>query len=434
MEAEAVHGAGEWPRRLLAPVLGLRTWAATGYLLLTFLTGLFWFIVLITGVSLGFGLVIIWVGVPILVGMLFVVRAGARVERALLRATVGVDIPDPYRKAPAGSIWARLRSAAGDPATWKDLVYLLLLFPLGTLWFALVTFVWSVPIGLVTMPLWYRLPPGGHAQLFTIDGNPLVVVDSLGKALVAMLVGLVLALAVPAVIRGFTLAQTSLARGLLGPSSAELVERVATLEDSRARTVEAAASERRRIERDLHDGAQQRLVALAMDLGMAREKFSSDPDAARALVEEAHQEAKRAIAELRDLARGIHPAVLTDRGLDAALSALAARSPVPVEVRVDLPDRLAEPLEVIAYFIVAEALTNVARHAAATRASVDVAVRDGRLVVEVGDDGTGGADPALGSGLAGLADRVAGVDGRLTVTSPPGGPTTVRAELPALPR
>jgi signal transduction histidine kinase len=194
--------------------------------------------------------------------------------------------------------------------------------------------------------------------------------------------------------------------------------------------VDVAAAERRRIERDLHDGAQQRLVALAMDLGMAREKFAGDPQAARTLLDEAHDEAKRALAELRNLARGIHPAVLTDRGLDAAVSALAARSPVPVEVDIDLHDRPPGAIESTAYFVVAEALANVAKHAAATHAQVRITKEGGRLVVEVRDDGVGGADPAGGSGLTGLADRVASIDGRLTVASPQGGPTVVRTELP----
>jgi signal transduction histidine kinase len=190
-----------------------------------------------------------------------------------------------------------------------------------------------------------------------------------------------------------------------------------------------AATERRRIERDLHDGAQQRLVALAMDLGMAREKLASQPEAARALIDEAHDGAKRALAELRNLARGIHPAVLTDRGLDAAISALAARSPVPVEVDVQLHGRPPAAVESTAYFVVAEALANVAKHAAATHAEVRVIRKDEWLLVEVCDDSVGGADPA-GGGLAGLADRVAAVDGRLAVASPQGGPTVVRAELP----
>jgi signal transduction histidine kinase len=166
-----------------------------------------------------------------------------------------------------------------------------------------------------------------------------------------------------------------------------------------------------------------------MDLGMARAKLETDPAAATALVGEAHEEAKRALAELRDLARGIHPAVLADRGLDAAISALAARSPVPVGVDV-ATGRLPDPVESAAYFVVAEALTNAAKHARAAEISVRISRHRDLLIVEVIDDGAGGADPARGSGLRGLADRVAAVDGQLTVTSPPGGPTVIRAELP----
>jgi signal transduction histidine kinase len=194
--------------------------------------------------------------------------------------------------------------------------------------------------------------------------------------------------------------------------------------------VEAAEGERRRIERDLPDGAQQRLVSLAMNLGMARQKFDSDPAAAQDLFVDAHAEAKLALGELRALVRGIHPAILTDRGLDAALSALAGRVGVPVDVEVMLEHRPPTAVESAAYFVVAEALTNVARHASATRASVSVVEHEDLIVVEVCDDGIGGADLASGTGLAGLADRVDSIDGRMELRSPLGGPTVVRAELP----
>jgi signal transduction histidine kinase len=241
--------------------------------------------------------------------------------------------------------------------------------------------------------------------------------------------GLLLCVAAAWATRGMAVAHAAVAQGLLGPSQAQLRARVAALQASRDRAVDSAEDERRRIERDLHDGAQQRLVALAMDLGMAKEKLRTDPQAATELVGEAHEEAKRALAELRNLARGIHPAVLADRGLDAAISALAARSPVPVGVEV-VTERLPGAVESTAYFVVAEALTNAAKHARAGEITVRIARRDALLVVEVTDDGDGGADPEHGSGLRGLADRVAAIDGRLTVTSPAGGPTVVRAELP----
>ncbi len=222
-----------------------------------------------------------------------------------------------------------------------------------------------------------------------------------------------------------------MARLLLEPGERErLTARVGTLEETRAGMVAAADAERRRIERDLHDGAQQRLVALAMTLGRAR--ATEDPELARTLVGEAHGEAKEALVELRNLARGIHPAVLTDRGLDAAVSALAARCPIPVAVDVDLPHRANPASEAIAYFVVAEALTNVAKHAQATRAWLTVEFLGDRLVVEVLDNGVGGA-LATGVGIGGLRDRVRAVDGDLHLSSPPGGGTTLRVELPCEP-
>jgi signal transduction histidine kinase len=209
-----------------------------------------------------------------------------------------------------------------------------------------------------------------------------------------------------------------------------LEEQIDTLRETQARSVDIAMADRRQIERDLHDGAQQRLLALGMDLSMALEKFESDPDAARELVGDAHQEAQRAVAELRGLARGIHPAVLTDRGLDAALSALAARSPVPVRLDVELRERPPASVEATAYFIVAEALTNVARYAHATAVDVRVRLIGDSLRVEVADNGIGGAVERAGGGLAGLSDRASSVEGSLNVTSPAGGPTIVLAELP----
>jgi signal transduction histidine kinase len=225
--------------------------------------------------------------------------------------------------------------------------------------------------------------------------------------------------------------QVAMARLLLEPGANErLTARVDTLEQTRAGMVAAADAERRRIERDLHDGAQQRLVALALTLGRA--KASEDPHMSKRLLDEAHGEAKEALVELRNLARGIHPAVLTDRGLDAAVSALAARCPVPVAVDVDLPRRAGPAIEAIAYFVVAEALTNVAKHSGASRAWLTASLEGPDLVVEVLDDGHGGANPH-GGGLSGLRDRVRAVDGLLTLTSPPGGGTTLRVELPCEP-
>jgi signal transduction histidine kinase len=424
----------EAPRRVARnaafEVVSGRTWAATGYLMASFAVGLFWSVFTVTALAVGISLALLWVGIPILVFTMVCWKGGASAERAFLRAALGADIPRPYRAIPPGSILTRWRARAADPATWRDGAYLVLLGPLGTLWFVLVVALWSIPFALVSVPFWYHAVPGG-ARLLVTSGRPLVVVDSVPEALAFAVAGLLLSLAVPPLVRGMAAGHVVIARWLLGPSAgAELVAKVEEARARRTMAVDVAAAERRRIERDLHDGAQQRLVALAMDLGMAREKFAKHPEQARALLDEAHDEAKRALSELRNLARGIHPAVLTDRGLDAALSALAGRSPVPVEVSVELARRPPPTVESAAYFVVAEALVNVAKHAAARRAAVRVTLEDGLLVVEVRDDGVGGAEPRAGTGLAGLADRVTAVDGRFTVSSPAGGPTVIRAELP----
>jgi signal transduction histidine kinase len=255
-------------------------------------------------------------------------------------------------------------------------------------------------------------------------------VPYLGGMIGGAVLGLLL-LPLPAQLtRGLASLDIAVARYLIGPGgSTDQTERITELEQSRARVVDAAEAERRRIERDLHDGAQQRLVSLAMNLGRAKARFADDPDGAREIIEQAHTEAKEALAELRNLVRGVHPPVLSDRGLDAAISGLAALCPVPVTVHADTGPRPPVSAEAIAYFVVAEALTNVAKHAHASRADVSVTRHGDVLRVLIRDDGAGGANPH-GQGLAGLADRLAGVDGRLSVRSPDGGPTVIEAELP----
>ncbi|TDD24234.1 sensor histidine kinase [Nonomuraea diastatica] len=220
-------------------------------------------------------------------------------------------------------------------------------------------------------------------------------------------------------------ARGAMARAVLAPQGSELYEVLR----SRARLVDAFEMERRRIERDLHDGAQQRLVSLSMRLGLARLDLPEDSPTGR-LIGLAHDEAKQALAELRELIRDVHSQVLTDRGLGAAVQDVAGRSPVPVDVDLQLPGRLPTAVEVTAYYVVSEALANLAKHAQATRGAVTGRLERGTLVVEVRDDGVGGADPARGTGLTGLADRLAVVRGRLSVSSPAGGPTLVRVEIP----
>jgi len=210
-----------------------------------------------------------------------------------------------------------------------------------------------------------------------------------------------------------------------------LARRVDELERSRARVVDAGEAERRRLERDLHDGTQQQLVALGMTLGRAKARYKQDPGSIGELLDDAHQQAKDAVTDLRGLIRGLHPPVLTDRGLDAALSAVAARCPVPVDLTVALDERPNATVEAIGYFVVAEGLTNIARHSRAAHASVTVRREgSGSVWITISDDGVGGADPDRGTGLRGLADRVSGVDGQLRVDSPVGGPTVLTVELP----
>jgi signal transduction histidine kinase len=266
---------------------------------------------------------------------------------------------------------------------------------------------------------WTR-PPGS----FPAYGDPVAMSVTPVAATLLVLLGVVLAVR-------FASLHVSLARTFLQPSrTAALEERVGALTESRADVVDAADAERRRIERDLHDGAQQRLVSLAMNLGMARAELAdADPRAVQALAV-AHDEAKLALTELRDLVRGLHPAVLDDRGLDAALSGIAARSPVPVRLSVSLSDRPSRTIEAVAYFVVAEALANVAKHGGACSVTVTVSSSDGKLRLLVADDGRGGADPAHGTGLRGLAQRVGSVDGTMALSSPLGGPTVIRVELP----
>src|SRR5690606_29579386 len=326
---------------------------------------------------------------------------------------------------------SKLKAMAADPATWKDLVYLALLFPVTLVELVVSVTVWSATGMLLAMPLIVAASGGAEVGIGFMSywaGNPV-------EALPLTLVGLLFLVVAMYVTRVMAIGHSAWARLMLGPNAAqaenlELRKRTEHLRASRARGVDAAEFERRRIERDLHDGAQQRLLSVAMDIGRARAKLDDDPEGARALIEQAHEGTKEASSELRDLARGIYPAILTDRGLDPALSGLAARASVPVEVNVDLPERPPAAVESIAYFIVAESLSNITKYARATRATVRVAREDRWVVVEVTDNGVGGAVARPGGGLAGLADRAATIDGMLLVDSPPGGPTIVRADLP----
>ncbi|WP_370414360.1 sensor histidine kinase [Streptomyces fradiae] len=419
------------PAGLRAPFEG-RTWRELGYVLTGFPLSVLYFCLAVSLVSTGAGLLVTFLGIPVLAGALAMCRGFGAVERARARGMLGLDVaaPEPARGKTGGALsWMGATLKSG--ASWRHLLYALLHFPWAVFTFSVTVALWSWGWSLFTYPLWQWVLPmyAGQAglQIYGDEAHS-VYLNSPFEIAVTSLVGLVFVLVGPWVLRGMVAVDRLMVAGLLGPS--RLATRVTELESDRGVVVDTAAADLRRIERDLHDGAQARLVALAMDLGLAKEKLAGDPLAAAVMVDEAHGEVKLALQELRDLARGIHPAVLTDRGLDAALSALAARSTVPVSVEVDLPKRPAAAIEGIAYFTVSELLQNVSKHSRARRAWVDVWRSQERLMIQVRDDGVGGADPAAGSGLAGLTERLDAVDGVLAVDSPAGGPTTVTAEIP----
>jgi signal transduction histidine kinase len=394
------------------------------YLLLALPMGILTFTVVVTGWSLALGLLITLIGVPIAMLTIYVSRWMAWVERHRAALVLGQPIRGVYRPPATGRIIDRIKAMFSDPSTWKDLGWHLLLLPVGIVDFVVVTCAWSVSLGLVSMPLWWwALPDNDPTELGIFQ------VDSWGHAFLAMAIGIVALPIAAALVRGTAAASGSLSQVVLGPSRRQLEERVEVLAQTRAGAVDAAAAELQRIERDLHDGAQARLVALALDLGMAEDRFDRDPEGARELVEKARAEAKLAMGELRDLARGIRPALLAERGLAEAIGALAARTPLPTTVEVDLDGRLPAPVELAAYFTVAEALTNAVKHAQAHSAKVRLWRENGRLRIEVRDDGRGGAD-AAGHGLDGLHKRLAALDGTLAIASPNGGPTVLYAEVP----
>nr|BFD83293.1 sensor histidine kinase [Streptomyces sp. Xyl84] len=419
------------PAALRAPVEA-RSWRELAYVLLSLPIGILLFTYAVTMVSLGAGLLVTFLGIPVLAGALAGCRGLGVLERVRARGLLGLDVaePEPLRMKGHGPLaWTGAVLKSGG--SWRALLYAVLQFPWAVFSFVVSVVLWANGWMLLTYPLWFWVFPmwagQGGIQLYG-DEHHRIYLDNPFEIAVTALVGLLITLATPWIVRALTTVDRVLVHGLLGPS--RLSARVVELESDRGVVVDTAAADLRRIERDLHDGAQARLVALAMDLGLAKEKLTEDPRAAARMVDEAHGEVKTALQELRDLARGIHPAVLTDRGLDAALSAVASRCTVPVQVEVDLAERPAAAIEGIAYFTVSELLQNISKHSGARSASVDVWRAEDRLMLQVMDDGVGGASTSSGSGLAGLAERLDAVDGILVVDSPAGGPTRVTAELP----
>ncbi|MQA01459.1 MAG: sensor histidine kinase [Streptosporangiales bacterium] len=406
---------GRLPPWLRAP-LTWTPWKYTIHVLLGLILGVLYFALVPPFTALALVTTpFLFLGTPLLWLSMGLARAFANLDRARLRGFAGVDVPPSPLEGRTGVVRS-LSTLLRSRDRWREIGYCLARLPVSAVQAGLVGGSWGFGITLLT-------------------GAPFVLFDSgswaVAQTSLMLAGGVALLVTAPWLARAAIIVDAVVVRSLLGPSEKErLTEEVSTLRTSRAGVVAAADAERRRIERDLHDGAQQRLVALAMDLGVARARYADDPDEVRVLIVKAHEESKAALADLRELVRGIHPAVLTDRGLDAALSALAARCAVPVAVDVDVAERADLTVEAAAYFVVAEALTNVSRHSGATQAKIAVVRIDDRLRVSIEDDGRGGATMAAGTGLAGLERRVAALDGVFEVHSPYGGPTTIIAELP----
>ncbi|MBF6620401.1 MAG: sensor domain-containing protein [Patulibacter sp.] len=410
------------PLRWLRQAVGDAT-----YLLLGLATGTFCFSVAVTLASLSAGLFVLIIGIPVAMVSSEILRWCAELERMRARIVDPRPIRGVYRPGGPGFM-ATVRTFASDGRRWRDLGYHVIQFPVSVAGFCIATVAWATALALTFYPVYSWALPNDRGddvsawlerQIGTVPAN-----------VGLMLLGLALIPVAYLVCRGTTRVAVELTRLLLGDDQERLEARVSHLEQTRSGAVDASAAELRRIERDLHDGAQARMVAVAMDLGMADERMADDPEGARELVQGARDEARRALAEMRDLVRGIAPSVLADRGLEAALTSLIARAPVAVTLDVVLPQRPPASAETAAYFVVAEALANVGKHAAAEHCAIVVDVVDGELRVRVEDDGVGDARIGADGGLRGLQDRVAALDGRLTLTSPWNGPTILEARIP----
>ncbi|MBP0448471.1 sensor domain-containing protein [Kitasatospora sp. RG8] len=419
------------PLRFLRSSTPWRCWA---HVLSGAVLGLLLLVVLVVLLAAGLALSVVGVGLLVLPAVAVIGLPVGALERRRLRLVEPVPVPDPHRPLPGAGRRVRLRTRLRERATWRELGYTsLFALPLAAADLGLTALlVFSAALVCSPVVVWALAPETvmlipGQAVPGPVEALPATAVGLAGLLLCAY-AGTLL-----------TVGRVRLVRFLLGPRDEDLGRQVLELTRSRARLVDAFEAERRRIERDLHDGAQQQLVALSMTLGLAAYELGghgggSEGDGgdgrAAALVERARDEARQALEQLRGLVRGIHPQVLTDHGLAAAVTEVALRHPIPVAVDIDLPARLPGPVETTAYFTVTEALTNAAKHSGAAAITVHGRIEGGRLVVQVTDDGRGGADPAAGAGLQGLADRVAILRGRLMVTSPIGGPTRLRVEVP----
>lgn len=405
------------------------TWRANASILLGAVLGVPASLVVLGALSAGFSTLIVGLGLGFLAVAIEASRLVARMER--WRAYVGAaNRPNPPPYAPLrGDRRALLRAEFGDESRWRDVLYVIVNGPLTLIELVLVGIFWTAAIGLLTMPLWFDLArisslPSILEPIASHDA-PLVVIRSAAGLALLPVAALISRLA-----SGL---HRQLVSSLICESESRALRRqVETLRTSRAAALEAEASELAAIERDLHDGAQARLVTLAIDLALAAERVESDPAAARQLVIDGQEQAHLALADIRSLVRGTAPSILLDRGLAAAIASIAGRAAVPTRVASTLQpaERLPPAVERTAYFVVSEALANVAKHSGARRCDVRIARDRDHLVVEVSDDGSGGAVVGDAGGLAGLIKRLEGAAGRLSIVSPAGGPTTVRAEIP----
>jgi len=413
---------------ILSPVHP-ETWRANGAIALGLLTGIGAAAPILTALSTG--LTVLLAGI----GFLFVAlaiegsRVAARIERwRAFAVEPGRPAPHPYRPLRGGFVDI-LRAEFADENRWRDVLYVAINLPLSIIEFLVAATFWTAGLSLATSPIWYDAVAGAGLPGFL---GPLLGHDPVAITVRAV-AGAALVMAAASISQLLIALHRGVAAALLCTSeSRELRRQVAALQKSRSAVLDVEASELHRIERDLHDGAQQRLVMLTIDLGLASERLEDDPAAAKQLIVEGQEQARQALAELRDLVRGIAPSILLDRGLIAALESVTARGPVPTRLVSELPrgERLPAVAERTAYFVATEALANVAKHSGAKRCEVRCRREGSRLVVEVWDDGTGGAKVAPGGGLEGLEGRVAGVDGTLSISSPSGGPTLVHAAIP----
>jgi len=402
----------------------------TRYTLVGFPTAVIAFALMVVGLAAGVGTAVLWIGIPLLTGTLLVARGFADAERAWLTDVLKRPPVRPrYRPAPAGAgRLRRLFNPMTSGQSWLDLLHGIVNFPMATIAFVLTTVFWAVPIAGLTYPLYgiitSRIP--GNVELPELLGFGRGYLTSM---IFYVIVGLVFLLALPFMVRGAALLRAGLGRALL-TGVAELHERIDDLAEGRAAAVSAEANALRKLERDIHDGPQQRLVSLAMELSRAQRQLNKDPVAAQATIGSAITATRETLDELRALSRGIAPPILSDRGLAPALAALAGRCTVPVDLDVRTSERYEAAAENAVYFVVAESLTNIAKHSQATLCTIQLQRTGDVLMLTIVDDGVGGAHVAKGHGLAGLADRLRAVDGEFAVRSPDGGPTVIIAEVP----